>query len=133
LNIGSRHNSKQLTGGLGVWLLVAVQLHVLLVVELHRHAAEYTFKTNLPTIAQGAAQWSIALKARNPICEICWIARHAGGQCSVSEQPLSDLPAVEGLVLPLALKHSFTSSLNHYGRAPPHCWEDLAVSEPPNS
>jgi hypothetical protein len=119
LKIGSRHGRNRLRRGLGVWLLMAVQLHVLIVAELHRHADSFTVETNLTPIAQGASQRTIALKARNPICEICWIARHVGGQYSVAEQPLSDLPVVEGLVIPPALNDSAAFRSFHFGRAPP--------------
>jgi hypothetical protein len=102
----------------GVWVALALQVHIFLVLQLHNHQA------TLSSIAQSqsnSANAGPSLYAVNLLCPACQIARHgivhppsenlAGAALAQIQRAQALLPARTSLVPFLKLS----------GRDPPHC------------
>ncbi|MGA8185281.1 MAG: hypothetical protein WB819_16755 [Terriglobia bacterium] len=110
-----RHGARLMTA----WLAVVVQLHIFLVLELHRHVLTPRI---LRDIAPRSAAWtkSQTAPAPAPLCPACQVARQGSVQPAVQKLALLPLQTV-GSALPSRISNLPVLFLLHpSGRDPPN-------------
>lgn len=118
----ARFSRRRLYSRLMIWAAVVIQLHLLVVQDLHHHGAEgppADFRQGLVVALDGRPRIQVAQSQGSPLCAACQITRH--GWVPLEPSKLTPFQAVEvGDVAPLPLSAFppvFRCSLT--GRAPP--------------
>ena len=118
----ARFGRRQSYSRLMIWAAVAVQLHLLVVQDLHHHGAEVPTTDSRQasaSIAGGRPQIQVAQSQGSPLCSACQITRNS----SVHVQPsnLTPFQSVElgAVALPSALDFHPVPQLLLSGRDPP--------------
>ncbi len=105
-----------------IWAAVVVQIHLLLVQDLHRHGADSLAADSQPTSVLGASSHTQVEAVRGqgtPLCPACQITRHGSIQVEPSNSaPFQPVEWGDVVPLPLIAFHP-VSQLPPSGRAPP--------------
>ena len=105
-----------------IWAAVVVQLHLLVVQDLHHHDAQGPpgdSRQACPLTASGGPQIQVALSQGSPLCAACQITRN--GSVRVQLSNLTPFQSVQfgAVALPSALDFHPVPQLILTGRDPP--------------